>query len=121
VGNKYLGLIDSKPLGHFSPNNLPLKYGEKNISTITDENGTTSVAIEEEGVLTVDSVHRKDQNKKWSKEVDYMEQYDAYTGDYMFDVFNNALILFDKNISLKEANQPIYADNNGQNSFVVDG
>ena len=120
VGNKYLGLIDSKPLGHFSPNNLPLKYGELNISKITDQAGS-STAIEEPGVLTPESYHRKDQNKKWSKDVDYMEQYDAYTGDYMFDVFNNALILFDKNISIKESNQPIYADNNGQNSFVVDG
>ena len=120
VGNKYLGLIDSKPLGHFSPNNLPLKYGELNISKLTDQAGS-STAIEEPGILTPESYHRKDQNKKWSKDVDYMEQYDAYTGDYMFDVFNNALILFDKNISIKESNQPIYADNNGQNSFVVDG
>lgn len=118
VGNKYLGLIDSKPLGHFSPNSLPLKYGELNISKNADG---TDGELTEPGVLTAESVHRKDKNNKWSKDVDYMEQYDAYTGDYMFDVFNNALILFDKNISIKQENQPIYASQNGENAFIVDG
>ena len=118
VGNKYLGLIDSKPLGHFSPNSLPLKYGELNISKNADG---TDGELTEPGILTAESVHRKDKNHKWSKDVDYMEQYDAYTGDYMFDVFNNALILFDKNISIKQENQPKYASQNGENAFIVDG
>ena len=118
VGNKYLGLIDSKPLGHFSPNSLPLKYGELNISKNADG---TDGDWTEPGILTAESVHRKDENHKWSKDVDYIEQYDAYTGDYMFDVFNNALILFDKNISIKQENQPKYASQNGENAFMVDG
>jgi hypothetical protein len=46
VGNKYLGMIDSKPLGHYSPNNFPLKYGVKNISSQQVNGGD-----DEEGIV----------------------------------------------------------------------
>jgi hypothetical protein len=56
------------------------------------------------------SIHRKDKNGGWGKNVEYIEKYDAYSGDYMFDIFNNALILFDKNITTDETIQPNYSD-----------
>lgn len=125
VGNKYLGMIDSKPLGHFSPNNFPLKYGMTNISTQQIDESNDGVTVEEQGVMLSGSIHRKDKNGGWSKDVDYIEKYDAYSGDYMFDIFNNALILFDKNITTEELTQPVYASSlnskNEQEFLDTDG
>ena len=102
VGNKYLGLIDSKPLGHYNPSNVPLNYAIPNVSNIREGEGT----IEETGLFLEGSKFRSDKNGKWPKNSEYIEKYDAYTGDYMFDIFNNALILFDKNITTNENVQP---------------
>lgn len=121
VGNKYLGMIDSKPLGHFSPNNFPLKYGITNVSSQQIDETNNGVVVEEQGVMLNGSIHRKDKNGGWSKDVDYIEKYDAYSGDYMFDIFNNALILFDKNITTEESTQPVYAttlNSDNQQQFV---
>ena len=111
VGNKYLGMIDSKPLGHYSPNNIPLKYGSHNISIQSEGDNFTQ---QESGVLLEGSIHRKDRGKHWAKNVDYIEKYDAYTGDYMFDIFNNAFILFDKNIN-PDLPQPQYSKELSEN------
>lgn len=109
VGNKYLGLIDSKPLTHFSgvdENNqyidtcvhLPLNYETKTLSReFTTPDGET-YHYEEAGLFTADSKFRTDKNNGWSKESVYNPEYDAYNGDFLFDTFNNALILFDKGI-----------------------
>lgn len=112
VGNKYLGMIDSKPLGHYSPNNFPLKYGVKNISSqqVNGGDDEEGIVVEEQGIMLKGSIHRKDKNGGWSKNVEYIEKYDAYSGDYMFDIFNNAFILFDKNITTDETIQPNYSD-----------
>lgn len=113
VGNKYLGMVDSKPLGHFSPNNFPLKYGVKNISTqqlSDDGEEDQTIKVQEQGILLKGSIHRKDKNGGWNKNVNYIEKYDAYSGDYMFDIFNNAFILFDKNITTDETLQPTYSE-----------
>ena len=102
VGNKYLGLIDSKPLGHYNPSNVPLNYAIPNVSNIREGEGI----VEETGLFLEGSKFRSDKNGKWPKNTEYIEKYDAYTGDYMFDIFNNALILFDKNITTNENVQP---------------
>lgn len=127
VGNKYLGMIDSKPLGHCSPNDIPLNYAVENVFYTKDSvtgKDTDTILETEQGVLLKGSIHRKDRGKHWSKDVDYIEKYDAYTGDYMFDIFNNAFILFDKNITTDETAQPRYASTlspDKKQTFISDG
>ena len=110
VGNKYLGLIDSKPLTHFflinedgetveSSVHFPLSYEEDTLSRgIKDNNGIVQIHTEK-ALLKSDSKFRTDKNKGWDKKANYNEKYDAYNGDFVFDTFNNALIIFDKNIN----------------------
>lgn len=107
VGNKYLGLIDSKPLTHWNITDsettvqFPLSYTEENKGTIKkkDADGNTyHEEVSEPALLGKDSKFRTDKNKGWLKEATYNEKYDAYNGDYLYDVYNNAIILFDKNI-----------------------
>lgn len=114
TGNKYIGLIDSKPLGHWSTTGsngtFPLNYS----STTTD----SSTEESEPGVFSSGSRFRpyktdskgnvvKDENKNpvhkrggdgWDKSADYIQEYGVYSGDFAFDIFSNALIIFDKNI-----------------------
>lgn len=115
VGNKYLGLIDSKPLTHFYLTNeegeaiestvhLPLSYESDTISRpIMGEDGFNET-ITEKALLKSDSKFRTDSNDGWSKAATYNPAYDAYNGDFVFDVFSNALILFDKNIKPIDSN-----------------
>lgn len=107
VGNKYLGLIDSKPLTHWNITGsettvqFPLSYTEENKGTIKKidaEGNTYHEEVSEPALLGKDSKFRTDKNKGWLKEATYNEKYDAYNGDYLYDVYNNAIILFDKNI-----------------------
>lgn len=109
AGNKYLGLIDSKPLTHFylidketgekvdSSVHFPLSYENDTSSTLKDSQGF-NVIYTEKALLCSDSKFRTDKNKGWDKKATYNRKYDAYNGDFVFDTFNNALILFDKNI-----------------------
>lgn len=114
TGNKYLGLIDSKPLTHWSYNmnnmgdsnsktgvQFPLSYTENKTVEIKSTNAAGDIIktpLEEKALLKNESKFRTDKNTGWSKEATYNEQYDAYNGDYVFDVFNNALIIFDNRI-----------------------
>lgn len=109
VGNKYLGLIDSKPLTHYKAVDstgssvptcvyLPLNYETSTFSKDFTNSQGTNFKYEEKGLLTKDSKFRTDKNNGWNKEATYNEKYDAYNGDFIFDVYNNALILFDSNI-----------------------
>ena len=114
TGNKYIGLIDSKPLGHWSTTGsngtFPLNYS----STTTD----SSTTEEEQGLFLSGSRFRPykkdsegndvyDENGNpvhkrggdgWDKSADYIQEYGVYSGDFAFDIFSNALIIFDKNI-----------------------
>lgn len=118
VGNKYLGLVDSKPLTHFRAIDvdgepvktcvhLPLNYESVNYSSksFVDENGV-NFKFEEAGVLTQKSKFRTDRNDGWDKNAIYNTSYDAYNGDFLFDVFNNALILFDNRIKPVDPSEP---------------
>lgn len=127
VGNKYLGLIDSKPLVTFFDNGKPLSYEN---STLGSDNG-----VEETGLLLENSKFRlhSDTNSdekwdNWDRKSTYNAKYNAYNGDFMYDVYQNAFILFDTRISGKEnANfQPIIkVDENGvpvePETFIVNG
>ena len=136
VGNKYLGLIDSKPLTHFLINSedgnrqtsmyLPLNYEKDTTysSQIEDENGIKKTYTEK-ALLHNDSKFRRDsKNSGWNKGSTYNDQYDAYNGDYIFDVYNNALILFDTNIKpVKSTTEPNWTINETTNEqkFYIDG
>lgn len=96
-GNKYLGYIDSR-----NQDKITL---EPEILFESAENG------ENKGLLSQDSLYRSynfiddsgnlkiTEDKKWPKFTYYNKKYDAYDGDYMYDTYRNALILFDHNIS----------------------
>lgn len=107
TGNKYLGMIDSKPLTHWQNSNesitsvhLPLPYTEDSTIEITEttEDGNITKTFTEKALLKKDSKFRTDKNNGWSKTVGYNEVYDAYNGDYIYDAYNNAFIFFDKSI-----------------------
>lgn len=113
TGNKYIGLIDSKPLGHWSTTGsngtFPLNY-----SSVTTDSSTEE---EEQGLFLSGSrfrPYKKDSRNNivyeggspvlqkggdgWDKSAEYIQKYGVYSGDFAFDVFSNALIIFDKNI-----------------------
>ena len=107
VGNKYLGYVDSKPpYNNDNKISAPLSLDKESTFVI---NGVERV---ENGVLTEDSKFRSyeftlpnndvvvipTEDHKWNRQSYYNEKYDAYDGDYMYDVYRNALILFDHNI-----------------------
>lgn len=102
-GNKYLGIVDSKPLIHFSASGetgwKPLSYE----SDITDK----SLNITEKALFGQGSRFRNIDKNGWNKKSQYIEKYGVYSGDYTYDVYNNALILFDKNITTNPVEQPI--------------
>ena len=106
TGNKYLGIIDSRPLCHFNGNGdtgcYPLNY-DKNTSD-KDKNKNYPDEI---GLFLKGSRYRQFKNNSesfkyggdgWNKKPEYIQKYGVYSGDYTFDLYNNALILFDKNI-----------------------
>lgn len=101
-GNKYLGMIDSKPLIHFSASGStgwkPLSYFENT----QDENVGTEYALFGEN-----SKYRKDDANGWNKEATYIDKYGVYSGDYVYDIYENALIIFDKNITTNASEQPL--------------
>lgn len=102
VGNKYLGYVDSR---------------NKNIAEFSGENGTklsgTPLKLSGKGGLLEDGSDYRSYNwpensddgktnttedGKWQKIPYYNAKYDAYDGDYMYDIYRNAFILFDHNI-----------------------
>lgn len=106
VGNKYLGYIDSKP-----PHNVTLEEGRSNGEPLNLESDTGSGENAQKALLLSDSLYRsynflneegngpvKTNDNKWQRLSFYNPKYDAYDGDYMYDIYRNALILFDHNI-----------------------
>lgn len=106
TGNKYLGIIDSRPLCHFNGNGdtgcYPLNY-DKN----TSDKDTIKNYPDEIGLFLKGSRYRQFKNNSesfkyggdgWNKKPEYIQKYGVYSGDYTFDLYNNALILFDNNI-----------------------
>lgn len=96
VGNKYIGLIDSRPLGS-TTNASPLSY---EFDTFTETQD-----LIEKGLLLKDSRYRSATGDGWDKKATYIDKYGVYSGDYAFDIFNNALIIFDKKITTNENKQ----------------
>lgn len=131
VGNKYLGMVDSKPLATFTDNATPLSY-ESN----THFSGSKEIpAMEEKALLKSESKFReksaaaaKEKWSNWPRESQYNKTYNAYNGDYMFDPYQSAFIFFDNRISGLENSptQPVVKkDSQGvpvsPETFIVDG
>lgn len=113
TGNKYLGFIDSKPLIHSSSSGKtgakPLSYEFDTYDSNTDKTqfalfGRKSRFRQTDGDNTGDNDNGKN---GWNKKSDYIEKYGVYSGDYTYDLYNNAIILFDKNITVNQTEQPV--------------
>jgi hypothetical protein len=119
TGNKYIGLIDSRPLCHFNGNGstgcYPLNY-ETNTEDRVENKVFPDEIPDEIGLFLANSRYRpfKENTQSfkyggdgWNKKPEYIQKYGVYSGDYTFDIYNNALILFDKNIKLNTGEQTV--------------
>lgn len=97
-GNKYLGYIDSrKTASEIAVDEEPGKG--KDIASILSDNITDgSPSYRSYNFENTDGSLIITPDKKWSRLPYYNATYDAYDGDYMYDFYRNALILFDHNI-----------------------
>ena len=129
VGNKYLGYVDSKPpYNNDERISKPLSLSENTTFTIngekTVENGVlvdgSKFRSYEFGSTADDKSCTLTEDGKWSRQSYYNPKYDAYDGDYMYDIYRNALILFDHNIkpSNSELPQPGESKNSRQHSHI---
>ncbi len=97
TGNKYLGFVDSKPtLGNDADTNaIPKTLSSSNNSGLLETNSPFRSYNHIKGNNKECEIT---EDKKWSKQAYYNSKYDAYDGDYMYDIYRNALIIFDHNI-----------------------
>lgn len=92
-GNKYLGYIDSRK-----------NYTESDNGTPYALSGTNGLLLESSPYRSYNFTNvenneiKQTEDKKWQRLSFYNEKYDAYDGDIMYDIYRNALILFDHNI-----------------------
>lgn len=102
TGNKYLGFVDSRDsaLGENKPLSLDTLLSSDSLYrtyNFSDDEASSLIYTED---------------KKWQRLPYYNEKYDAYDGDYVYDIYRNAIVLFDHNISAN--NNPDFAEINGQ-------
>lgn len=134
TGNKYIGLIDSKPLGHWSATGsngtFPLNYSSDTTDSSVNETETGLFLSgsrfrphkkDSEGNVVYDEngnpVHKRG-GDGWDKSADYIQEYGVYSGDYAFDIFSNALIIFDKNINPGEEINRTWDTSKGKEIFL---
>ena len=91
VGNKYLGYVDSKP-PYDEQNSAPLSLEDEILPESSKFRSYEHKLPSGEVLAPITEDH------KWNRQSYYNKKYDAYDGDYMYDVYRNALILFDHNI-----------------------
>ena len=102
TGNKYLGFIDSRDasLGENKPLSLDTLLSSNSMYrtyNFSDDEASSLIYTED---------------KKWQRLPFYNEKYDAYDGDYVYDIYRNAIVLFDHNI--KSSNNPVFTEVAGQ-------
>lgn len=113
-GNKYLCLIDSKKDTSFLDNGLPLNYELETISASPQPDEI----IKENPLLTSTSKFRLNEFDNWNRDAIYNPKYKSYNGDIMYDLYINALIIFDTNISNLPDKQPKTVIINGKEIFI---
>lgn len=99
TGNKYLGYVDSRnkevpsnetsevraiPRPLSGPDGILGNNSEYRSYNFATDDAKPTIKMTEDG--------------KWARLPYYNETYDAYDGDYMYDIYRNAFILFDHNI-----------------------
>lgn len=98
AGNKYLGYVDSKP---DIVQNVIISPGTPVSLSSTNNSGLLEINSPFRSTEYYETIHSNcvlTSDKKWNRESFYNEKYDAYDGDYAYDIYRNALILFDHNI-----------------------
>lgn len=91
LGNKYLGIIDSRPIAYVQ-------------DTTTGTTGLAGLSYEENNNLeealfkTNTRVKKNGKINDWDNDPSFNPTYGTYNGDYLYDVWRNALIIFDNNI-----------------------
>lgn len=91
IGNKYLGIIDSRPIAY----NQDETTGTTGLAGLSYEENN-----EEEYALFTNNTRTKKKGKTndWNNDPSFNSNYGTYNGDYLYDVWRNALIIFDNNI-----------------------
>lgn len=129
TGNRYLGMIDSKPLIVAEPsegaNGTPLNYETTTQITGKDAEekmlekpmlgGNTNYDAKFKRLNIIDN---GEEAFRWDKKTQYNERYDAYDGDIAYDVYENALILFDKKITGDPTRQKTILDTSDMDNPV---
>lgn len=103
TGNKYLGIIDSRPIAYEQQETTGttgfagLSYEEEN----KDKSGKLT-----EKALFKDNTRVKKNGKvnDWKNDPSFNSDYGTYNGDYLYDLWRNALIIFDNNIKPNSKN-----------------
>lgn len=114
-GNKYLGYFDSR-----SANASTNSEANAKPIPITDLlTGNSDTNYRSYNFTTDDNKVFPTEDGKWARIPHYNKNYDAYDGDYMYDIYRNALILFDHNIRPKD-NKDKIEEPDGTN-FTVGG
>lgn len=116
TGNKYLGYVDSRD-GARLKETTPLSLAD---NLLLEESDYRSYEF-----IDTNNEIKKTEDGKWSRLSYYNDKYDAYDGDIMYDVYRNALILFDHNIkawdetwtSNKKQKTPLQARFEGQDGI----
>ena len=129
VGNRYLGMIDSKPLVEIDTseggsNGTPLNY-----DTITPVKTEEGARLNERQLIKGNDAKFKKQMLidsgdlvgRWDRKATYNKEYDAYNGDFVYDAYQNAIILFDKGITKDLAKQKTILDEDGKPYVDEDG
>lgn len=100
MGNKYLGFVDSKDrLSTGATNNgIPVSLSSSNNVTGLLDNEESAFRSYNHIKAGTTKTCEETEDGKWPKQAYYNAKYDAYDGDYMYDIYRNALIIFDHNI-----------------------
>ena len=101
VGNKYLGFVDSKKLPtntDAATNGKPLQLSSANSSGLLEEGSKLRCYFHIDDKGSDSKQCEETEDGCWPKQAYYNKKYDAYDGDYMYDIYRNALIIFDHNI-----------------------
>lgn len=91
IGNKYLGIIDSRPIAY----NQDETTGTTGLAGLSYEENNE----EEYALFTINTrTKKKGKTNDWNNDPSFNSNYGTYNGDYLYDVWRNALIIFDNNI-----------------------
>ena len=116
TGNKFLGTIDSKRPEEWGgiQSGYPLNYGAA--TPAPSANG--GVAQEQKSPLEDNKFRGDKETGGWSKTTNYNTKYDAYDGDYLYDKYGNALILFNKDLKSDTNNESTTNDDSISENLI---